>query len=123
MRGATGDALRLLRQHVSRGNVRELEAVPEQAAIFTRGDWITAEDLDLLRTARSGAKSAPRPGALGSVGFSTRRCGSPASVASSGAASVSREAARRELTALVQLGLLRLMGRGRGGRYVPLSPG
>ena len=34
---------------------------------------------------------------------------------------VSREVARRELAGLVRLGLLRLIGRGRGARYLPLS--
>jgi predicted HTH transcriptional regulator len=34
---------------------------------------------------------------------------------------LSREAARRELAGLVGLGLLHLVGRGRGARYVPLS--
>lgn len=48
LRGVPRDALRLLTQHAWRGNVRELEAVLEQAAIFARRDWITAEDLGLL---------------------------------------------------------------------------
>jgi DNA-binding NtrC family response regulator len=47
VRGATRAALRLLEQYAWRGNVRQLEAVLEQAMIFRSGDWITPEDLDL----------------------------------------------------------------------------
>ncbi len=47
VRGATPAALRSLEHHPWRGNVRELEAVLEQAMIFTNGEWIAPEDLKL----------------------------------------------------------------------------
>jgi DNA-binding NtrC family response regulator len=47
VRGATREALRRLEQYSWRGNVREVEALVEQAMIFRRGDWILPEDLGL----------------------------------------------------------------------------
>lgn len=63
LRGVARDALGLL-QHAWRGNVRELEAVLEQAAIFAGSEWITLEDLDLtLRSAdgRAGRRVGDGP--------------------------------------------------------------
>jgi DNA-binding NtrC family response regulator len=128
VRGATRDALRLLRQHAWRGNVRELEAVLEQAMIFARGDWITAEDLDLL-TPRSADAERHGP-ADPKAALSWLQRGALQITAKRGELRrrefiarfhISREIARRELAGLVHRGLLRLIGRGRGARYVPLS--
>src|SRR5262249_28168191 len=125
---------RLLAQHPWRGNVRELEAVLEQAMIFRGGDWITPEDLDLL-TPRSSELESKAGGenhkpaasdealswlqheavrlAAGPLELRRREC--------IARFHISREIARRELAGLVARGLLRLIGRGRGARYVPLS--
>jgi DNA-binding NtrC family response regulator len=129
VRGATREALRLLTEHSWRGNVRELEAVLEQAVIFRGDELIAAEDLDLPKprspdATDGGARSEPiatliwlQREALCIAGERRElrrrefiaRC------------RISREVARRELAGLVRLGLLRLVGRGRGARYVPLA--
>jgi len=54
VRGATREALRLLEHYPWRGNVRQLEAVLEQAMIFASGDWIAPADLDLPMRPRQG---------------------------------------------------------------------
>ena len=113
-----------------RGNVRELEAVLEQAMIFRGGGSLRPEDLDLGRVrlaplfdVKVGDVPSPR-----TITWSQRealcivserrevrrrdfmaRCG------------ISRELVRRELVGLVALGLLRRVGHGRGTRYVPWS--
>lgn len=102
--------------------------------VFRRGEWITAEDVE-LPTPRGAVAEATPDGATEGHAAATAalswlqrealrlarerrelrrrdviaRCG------------ISRETARRELAALVRLGFLRLVGRGRGARYVPLS--
>ncbi len=134
-RGATPAALRRLEHYPWRGNVRELEAVLEQAMIFKSGDWITPEDLDLSR---------PRGDDVAEGAAAVERHGLPAAKAVLSwlqhealrivserrevrrrdviaRCHISRETARRELTGLVRLGLLRRIGFGRGAKYVPLS--
>ncbi len=113
--------------------MRELEAVLEQAVIFARGAWITAEDLDLVvpRSAGSASRAArERNGAVDPASAlswlqyeALRVAGERGDLRRRELVSrfrVSREAARRELAGLVRLGLLRLTGRGRGARYVPV---
>jgi len=46
VRGVTARALRRLEQPPWRGNVRELEAVLDEAMIFRRAEWIGPDDLD-----------------------------------------------------------------------------
>jgi DNA-binding NtrC family response regulator len=132
VRGATREALRLLAQHLWRGNVRELEAVLEQAVIFRRDEWITAEDLDLPRLWRDdGVESRAGPEPAGapvvSVALSWLQHEALRIVSERGEirrrdfvarCHVSREVARQELTGLVRLGILRRVGSGRGTRYV-----
>ena len=101
VRGVTPRALRRLRQHPWRGNVRELETVLEQATIFRGGDWIAPEDLDLppqRPTQVLGVRTMPRakgwPRRVRCSAGCRRRCsGSPLSVAKFGAATSSRGAA------------------------------
>ncbi len=135
VRGVTREALRLLARHPWRGNVRELEAVLEQAMIFRRGDWITGEDLDLRTSARpdigESKADAERHGRAGAnAALSWLQHEALRIVAGRhelrrrefiARFRISREVARQELAGLVRLGLLRLIGRGRGARYVPLS--
>jgi DNA-binding NtrC family response regulator len=131
--GVTRDALRLLTRHAWRGNVRELEGVLEQAAIFARGDWITPEDLDLGTSSAVGREDrSHRPaGADPAAGLSWLQREALRIAAERGELPrrefiacfrISREVARHALAGLVRLGLLRLIGRGRGARYVPLIP-
>ena len=103
-----------------RGNVRELAAIVEQAMIFGGSGWINVEDVDQRWRAKT--EAVPGSGPLtwcqeealrmASGGPGVRRhdlmarCG------------ISREAARKELVALVQAGLLRRLGGGRSSRYV-----
>ena len=131
--GATPAALRLLEHYPWRGNVRELEAVLEQAMIFKSGHWITPADLDL---------PMHRRGDVADITAGAARHGMPATKAALswlqyealqiaaarrevrrrdliGRCRISREVARRELAGLVQLGLLRRVGLGRATRYVP----
>ncbi len=127
--GVTAAAMRRLDAYPWPGNVRELEAVVEEAMIFQNDGWVTPANLSFPRTWQAAAPddvnkrvgagpgvrlSLPQEEALRIAseqqdvrrGDLIERCG------------VSRETARRELLALVRLGLLRRMGRGRGIRYV-----
>jgi DNA-binding NtrC family response regulator len=133
VRGATPAALRILEHHPWRGNVRELEAVLEQAIVFRAGDWITPVDLDLPLHRGRVAESA----AVGPEGTSVPNVAlswlqqEVLGIASAqrevrrrdviARCRISREGARRALVSLVRLGLLRRIGFGRGVRYVPLS--
>jgi DNA-binding NtrC family response regulator len=135
VRGVTAEALRRLAEHPWRGNVRELEAVLEEAMIFRRGEWIGPEDLD-LSTSRAedvvnhvGATDHGDAPAMNDelswlqrealrLAFRRRELRRRELVERCG---VSREVAHRGLTGLVRLGLLRRIGSGRGARYVPLS--
>jgi two-component system, NtrC family, response regulator AtoC len=135
VRGATCEALRRLEQHPWRGNVREVEALLEQAMIFRRGDWILPEDLGLPARCGNGVvgsgadvKRPDRPAAeamLSSLQHEALRIASELMEVRRrdliARCHISREVARRELVGLVRLGLLRPMGSGRGARYVPLS--
>ncbi len=134
-RGATPAALRLLEQYLWRGNVRELEAVLEQAMIFKSGDRITPEDLDLpmprgadIAEGTPGVERQGVPAAKAVLSWlqhealrivSERREVRRRDIIAR--CRISREVARRELVGLVRLGLLRRIGFGRGARYVPLS--
>jgi DNA-binding NtrC family response regulator len=133
VRGATPTALRLLEHYPWRGNVRELEAALERAMIFKSGDWITPEDLALsTRPAGAGVVAAgkwqeapPVNAVLGWVQQEALRIVSERREVRRrdiiARCRVSREAARRALADLVQLGLLRRIGLGRRARYGPLS--
>jgi len=116
----------------------ELEAILEEAMIVRAEGWLTSVDLN-VRYPRSRTVAAAPAHHLDLPGDSLwppltwaqrealrisaehqevrrrdlmARCG------------ISREVARRALASLVQHGLLRRVGRGRGARYVsPASPG
>ena len=135
VRGAAPAALRLLEHYPWRGNVRELEAVVEQAIIFKSDDWIMPEDLELPRPRRrdaaEGTAAVERQGVAAAKAalswlqrealriVSERREVRRSDIIAR--CRISREVARRELAGLVRLGLLRRIGLGRGARYVPAS--
>jgi two-component system response regulator HupR/HoxA len=127
--GAMPRALALLEHQRWRGNVRELEAMLEQAMIFRGSGWLRPDDLAFPRIRKSTERVADvgldqvalapedltwsQREALRIVAERSEvrrrdfmaRCG------------ISREVARRELGGLVALGLLRRVGTGRGARY------
>jgi DNA-binding NtrC family response regulator len=131
VRGLRPAALGVLDRQSWRGNVRDLEGVVEQAMIFQGEGWITPEGLDLPPTGRPPVADrrtgeTPRIVESQTVGLTwvqedalriavergevrrrdvIIRCG------------ISREAARRQLVGLVERGLLRRIGSGRGARY------
>jgi DNA-binding NtrC family response regulator len=135
VRGVTRRGLRRLQQHPWRGNVRELEAVLEQAMIFRGSDRLTPEDLDLVvgRPTRVMENQAPfgrqavavATAALGWLQHEVLRIAAEHREVRRrdvvARCRVSHEVARRALAGLVNLRLLRRVGLGRAARYVPLS--
>jgi DNA-binding NtrC family response regulator len=61
VRGMTPAGLRLWERYPWQGNVRELEAILEQAMILRSGEWITPTDLEL--PVRQGSNSGEDPSA------------------------------------------------------------
>jgi len=132
--GFTRQVLALLEEDSWSGNVRELERVVHRAMAVRRRGVVRPEDVKLpalrrkapvVPTATAGAAvpvtTAPlnryeaealRLASTGGVrrGDLMARCG------------ISREAARRTLALLVELGLLRRLGSGRGSWYVLRTP-
>jgi DNA-binding NtrC family response regulator len=135
VRGVTRRALRMLQRHPWRGNVRELEAILEQAVIFRSGEWITPEDLDLparrsadvpVSTRHAGRREVTTvKTTLGWLQNEVLRMATERrEVRRRDVVThcrVSHEVARRALAGLVHLRLLRRVGLGRAARYVPLS--
>jgi transcriptional regulator with PAS, ATPase and Fis domain len=126
VRGLTADALALVERYAWPGNVRELERAVSRAVIFASGPWIGPADLDLP----GGVLSTVNIGRLPPAGLSPRQEQIEALASACGAVrrrdvvsrlGISGETARRELSALVRLGILRRHGRHRGCRYVPVS--
>jgi DNA-binding NtrC family response regulator len=128
--GVARPALSALERAPWPGNVRELEAVVEQAMIFRGSGWVTLADLDLPAP----TVNRDAAGGVDPIGEPLTWCQEQAlSIASGGLGvrrrdlmgrcHISREAARRHLTALVSRGLLRRVGRGRATHYVPRSAG
>jgi transcriptional regulator with GAF, ATPase, and Fis domain len=72
VRGFDVSAVAALQQYSWPGNVRELENVVERAIIVTRGELVSANDLDFGRRAQlasgAGAPAVPVAAAAGSVG-------------------------------------------------------
>jgi DNA-binding NtrC family response regulator len=134
VRGVTAQALRRLEEHPWRGNVRELEAVIEEAMIIWRRERLGPEHLD-LRTSRADVVVDQVDGTEYGDGHAgaelswlqreALRLASRRRELRRGELmrrlGISREVAHRCLTALVGRGLLRRIGFGRGARYVPLS--
>jgi DNA-binding NtrC family response regulator len=135
VRGVTRRALRVLQRHPWRGNVRELEAILEQAVIFRSGEWITPKDLDLPAPRSADVRrSTAHDGRRGVTAVKTTLGWLPNEVLRLAAdrrevrrrdviahCRVSHEVARHALADLVHLRLLRRFGLGRATRYVPLS--
>jgi len=127
---ATREVLDTLVEHRWPGNIRELEAVVEQAMILQRDGWLTAAHLELA--APRWERTAVQP-ALGNkphdgqADATLRRQRALQLAASRGSISrrdlcvecrISGEQARLDLTALTQRGQLRRVGGGRNTRYV-----
>jgi DNA-binding NtrC family response regulator len=133
--GFAGETLALLEADPWPGNVRELERVVHRAMTVRRRGLVQAEDVKLPALRRT-APAAPAPPA-GTAGLATTEPLNPYQVealrlASAGGGvrretlmqrcGISRETARRTLTSLVELGLLRRLGSGRGAWYVLRTP-
>jgi len=128
--GVTEAAMRRLEAYPWPGNVRELEAVVEQAMIFQSNGWVRATDLSLPRSWPTGAPDDVKKRVGAGPGVRLSRSQEEALRIASAQRDVRRQdlterygvshgTARLELRALVRLGLLRRMGRGRATRYVP----
>jgi DNA-binding NtrC family response regulator len=127
--GLTPRALSRLATYPWPGNVRELEAVLEEAMVFKGRGWLRPEDLTLdaqVDTATV-ATASPEGGPAG-PGTRFRRQlaldlarthGTVTRGQLAAACGISGELARRELRALVRVGLLRRVGEGRGTAYAP----
>jgi DNA-binding NtrC family response regulator len=128
--GVTPGALRRLTAYRWAGNVRELEAVLEEAMILKARGWLRPENLPLdavpegLAVAMGHVESGePRHDLSGRQQVALELARAHGAVIRSqlaAACGISGELARRELQALVSLGLLRRAGAGRGTRYGPL---
>jgi DNA-binding NtrC family response regulator len=128
--GATPGALRRLAAYRWPGNVRQLEAVLEEAMILKAQGWLQPQDLALQEPAEGTAVSTDSTKAA----EDWRKLSSRQRVALelahahgavtrsrlAAACGISGELARRELQALAHLGLLQRTGQGRGTRYGPL---
>jgi DNA-binding NtrC family response regulator len=135
VRGVTPRGPRLLQRHPWRGNVRELEAILEQAMIFRSNEWITPKDLDLPARRSADVRSSTAHDARRGVTAVKTTLGWLQNEVLRLATErrevrrrdviahyrVSHEVARREFARLMQLRLLRRVGLGRATRYVPLS--
>ncbi|MBI4611942.1 MAG: sigma 54-interacting transcriptional regulator [Candidatus Rokubacteria bacterium] len=129
--GLTDAAMRKLESYTWPGNVRELEAVLEQAMIFKGRGWLAPRDLDLRPVARRAADAShARPPLSGGPGLTqyqeealgiAERRGEVRRLDLMGRFRISHEFARRQLLALVRMGLLRPVGSGRGARYVSVG--
>jgi two-component system NtrC family response regulator len=125
VRGLTPEALAVVARSAWPGNVRELEQLVSRAVIFAVGRWIEPGDLDLPSSAASDVVRAPN---AGMQRLSPRQRQIEALARASGSVrrgeivsrlGISRETARRELAALVRLGMLRRHGSHRCCRYTP----
>jgi DNA-binding NtrC family response regulator len=127
--GLTPGALRQLTAHRWPGNVRELEAVIEEAMILKARGWLRPENLTIDAVPEGPAvaighveSGEPRHDLSGRQQVALELARAHRTVTRSqlaAACRVSGELARRELQALVSLGLLRRAGAGRGTRYGP----
>jgi DNA-binding NtrC family response regulator len=127
--GLTSSALDRLAGYPWPGNVRELEAVLEEAMILKGRGWLQPPDLSLEAEEDAGVGHVGEGHA--SRGLSHRQQvalelarvhGAVTRSQLAAACRVSGELARRELQALVSMGLLRRGGEGRGTRYGPPRP-
>jgi DNA-binding NtrC family response regulator len=126
--GVTPGAMRRLAAYRWPGNLRELEAVLEEAMILKVRGWLRPQDLTMEGDVENIAVLMSTAGTAEATRHLTRRqqvalelARAHGAVTRSQLAEASRisgELARRELQALVSLGLLRRGGEGRGTRYV-----
>ena len=127
--GLTAAAIRRLEAYLWLGNVRELEAVLEEAMIFKGGGWLAPGDFALRapaeeipeREARPGGGPALTPYQEEALQIAARR-GEVRRRDLVGRFGISREGARRHLLSLARMGLLRRVGGGRGSRYILVRP-
>ena len=133
--GVTRQAVALLQDSPWFGNVRELEAVLEEAMILRAVGWVTPADLNVgparVRTApgRVHEGDSEGPGLLLPLTWSQREALRVAAERREVRrrdlmvrCDISREVARRELALLARGGLLERLGRGRAARYVLPTP-
>jgi DNA-binding NtrC family response regulator len=122
----TFGAMRRLAAYRWPGNVRELEAMLEEAMILKRRGWLRSEDLALQEPvggpsasdSTEGAEQARQLGSRQRVALELVRAQGVVTRSQPAAGcGISGELARRELQALVSLGLLHRAGEGRGTRY------
>jgi DNA-binding NtrC family response regulator len=123
VQGVSPSALAAMAGHAWPGNVRELEQALSRAVIAAAGRWIVAADLGLPGAAMPAARpSLPEGIPLTSRQRMTLQLAVEFGVVSRRALtrslSISGEAARRDLLALVRAGLLTRHGSHRGTRYV-----
>lgn len=126
--GVTDAAMEKLESYPWPGNVREFEAVLEQAMIFRGRGWVAPRDLDLRPVTHEIAEMAYAD--VHPVGYPTMTPYQAEALRIAGRRGevrrrdlvrrfgISREVARRQLVALAQAGLLHQVGSGRGARYV-----
>jgi DNA-binding NtrC family response regulator len=131
-RGLTPEAREVIDRHPWPGNVRQLEHALSRAVIFAGGGWIRPADLGLREVDAERPATPEDPDARSSCPerLSSRQR-DIARHARQGEVlhrrdlvaryGVSGETARRDLLALVRLGILRRDGRRRGCRYAPVS--
>jgi DNA-binding NtrC family response regulator len=125
--GVTPGAMRQLAAYRWPGNVRELEAVLEEAMILKGRGSLGPQDLTLQEPVEGpvastdsteGTERARYLGSRQRVALELARAhGTVTRSELAAACRISGELARRELRALVSLGLLRRAGEGRGTRY------
>jgi DNA-binding NtrC family response regulator len=129
--GVTRRALAVIENSRWPGNVRELEAVLEEAMIFRGQGLLRPEDLNKshIRLGRLEPTVVPARDVTSSETLTWSQREALRLVAERrelrrrdfmACCGVSREIARRELSSLVRVGLLRRVGSGRGARYVPV---
>jgi DNA-binding NtrC family response regulator len=121
--GVTPAALRRLAAHPCPGNVRELEAVLEEAMILKGGGWLGPEDLELDGAAPGGGTPGtvpPGPATREAVALRLATAQGAVTRRQLAAASgISGELARQTLATLVRRGLLRRIGASQATCYRP----
>ncbi|MFZ1061211.1 MAG: sigma-54 dependent transcriptional regulator [Candidatus Rokuibacteriota bacterium] len=131
--GLTAVGQRRLEAYPWPGNIRELEAVLEEAMIFKGGGWLGPGDFDLRPLIDEVGEVLPSPGGAPLGSALTRFQEEALRVARSRGEvrrgdlvarfGISRESARRQFLELARMGLFRRVGGGRGSQYVPVPEG
>jgi two-component system response regulator GlrR len=125
--GLTREGVAALAAHPWPGNVRELEAVLREAMVLKGRGWLGLDELDLgeSETRSHGTEFADvREGVRQRRETALRLAADPGGVRSgqlAAACGISAELARQTLAALVDAGVLRRVGAGRGTCYERLA--